>query len=111
MPSRISALSADGSRWPRTRLGWERSSSWLVSGTGPVSTLRPRRRPGIRTGANGPRITPGCRHHHAQGADAGPALTAPASTRRIEIMDMKLEVAGSPGGDVDRAKDFYRVHA
>jgi len=26
-------------------------------------------------------------------------------------MDMKLEVAASPGGDVDRAKDFYRVDA
>jgi len=26
-------------------------------------------------------------------------------------MDMKLEVAGSPVADVDRAKDFYRVDA
>jgi hypothetical protein len=31
--------------------------------------------------------------------------------RRIEIMDMKLEVAGSPVADVDRANDFYRVDA
>jgi hypothetical protein len=73
--------------------------------------LRPRRTPGIRTGANGRRITPGCRHHHAQGADAGPALAAPAAARRIEIMDMKLEVADSPVADVAGAEDFYRVGA
>jgi hypothetical protein len=40
----------------------------------------------------------------------GPACAARASTRRIEIMDMKLEVAVSPVADVEQANDFCQVN-